>query len=491
MMLPNIGPYESIYPMRNTTRKVMVILWDPHYPGVVRPSRDEVEQAVFGPGRSVQNYFLENSGGTFTISSAGVYGWYEADHPLEWYDQPPYHDKMGAALRAANADVNFAQYETNHSGTLEPYDELCIVCAHPGGGATPGGLVRSGDREIHDLDGGPLVLDGVRIREGVEIGTGLPASPSAFIHELCHILLGLGDMYFTFFTSTGAGPYSVMDQHWTCPHIDPFQKLKLGWLHMLSVTRSGEYTVPDVETHHQVLLLLDDAGRGTDEYFIVENRWRGSSFDSVLPDQGIGVWHIMEDPRDYSHAPVPPFTDPEKWAQVKTQWPRSAIRMIRPVIRPPYDPARALWDESDPQTGYTLLSDDPDPSHPSLKWSDGTPSGFVLRFTAPSPTARVFVEVKILRLHPHSLSFPPIQIGSSLVETVEVHNGGDEPLAVTVAGPPAGSQFQWAPFSGTLAVAPPDPRHFSPHQIWADRGQSHRDEQCARDIPCLTDGEWI
>ncbi len=385
--------YQSIVPLVATCRRVLVILWDPHYPNVERPTEHQVEQAIFGSGRSARNYFAENSDSRFGIVSAGVFGWYEADHPLDWYDGSVKRDKCGAAIKAAARDVNFQQFDANHDGVITP-DELLVVFAHPGGGQYPGGLVRGGDgdRAIRDPDTGDyLKIGGVRlIRDAVEVDTGMPANPSAVIHELLHLFGGLGDMYFWFFTSTGAGPYSVMDQHWLSPHIDPFQKLKLGWLDLKPVTTPGWYSVPDVETRHEALFLTD-AARGLDEYFLVENRWPDGSFDSLLPDRGIAVWHIMENPADYSSTAVPPFTDAEQWALAKTQWPRSAIRMIRPVITPPYRPEKALWDGSDPETGYDLLSADPNPEHPSLKWGDGTPSGFELHFTAPAADGRVLV----------------------------------------------------------------------------------------------------
>ena len=45
-----------------------------------------------------------------------------------------------------------------------------------------------------------------------------------------------------------------------------------------------------------------------DEYFIVENRWGGTSYDKELPDLsgGLGIWHIMEDPVVYGSVAPPP-----------------------------------------------------------------------------------------------------------------------------------------------------------------------------------------
>ena len=52
--------------------------------------------------------------------------------------------------------------------------------------------------------------------------------------------------------------------------------------------------------------------------------------------------------------------------------------MLRPFLGP-IDDKIALRDGADPITGFDVLSDDPNPQHSSLKWADGTPSGFAIR----------------------------------------------------------------------------------------------------------------
>jgi hypothetical protein len=135
--------YQGIKRMRNTTRKVVAILWDPHYPGIAKPDRAVVVNALFGATNSVRDYFRENSAGAFSIRSAGVLGWYDADRPLNYYDNPDNpHDKAGAALRAADPDFDFSAYDDDDDGTLEPH-ELAIVFIHPG---------RADETLAHDTD---------------------------------------------------------------------------------------------------------------------------------------------------------------------------------------------------------------------------------------------------------------------------------------------------------------------------------------------------
>ncbi|HYY67638.1 MAG TPA: hypothetical protein VE572_04760 [Nitrososphaeraceae archaeon] len=139
-----------------------------------------------------------------------------------------------------------------------------------------------------------------------------------------------------------------------------------------------------------------DPRRGPEEYFIIENRWAGTSYDQQMADnRELGVWHIMERPEVYGSVPPPPNVRPEDWRTLApSDWGRRAIRMIRPILTGPSDDSRALWDGSDPQTGYDLLSNDPNPQHATLRWADGAPSGFALRsIPVAGPNMTVTVDV--------------------------------------------------------------------------------------------------
>jgi M6 family metalloprotease-like protein len=393
------APAFGISYQRHVARKVLVVLWQAKDQNDPRPTAPSVDAGMFGSGDSVRRYFEENSGGTFALGRAGTLGWYESDKPLSYYDNPDdRHDKMGAALLAADPDVDYRQYDTDRDGTLEP-SELGLVFAHPS--QNPGGLIRSGGRRIMHPDGGALVLDGVRITDGAELALGSPANHPVIAHELSHLLANLPDMYppnvrgesRQIFTPTRASKFSLMDNTYDPFHLDPLNKLKLGWARPRLIFRGGRYTLPDIETRRRVLVLVDPA-RGLDEYYLVENRLPGTGFDRNLPDRGLGVWHIMERQADWDAAPPPPTVSSADWAETAGQLGVRAIRMVRPVLTKPLDDSRALWDGSDPVTGYDLVSQDPDPLHPSLRWADRAPSGFALRAIGP-PGANVAVTIDV------------------------------------------------------------------------------------------------
>ncbi len=385
-------------------RKVLTILWDAGHPDQPpqRHTPETIRRTLFGADNSVLDLLLENSNDHLPIKDAGVHGWYQADKAWQHYwnescaTDPTDSDgdgwldghveKRTEAIRKADPAVDFAAFDVNRDRVLTP-DELGIVIVFPAtrpSGYTravvgrqyppPNGQCTSSPETLpHD----PLVVDGVTLTEAAEFYAGTDPSVSVPAHELSHLLLGTLDMYGDF--SSRAGIYSLMDESHSGTHLDPFHKLKLGWVNPQIIFRSGTYSLRAVQGSHDVWVLMDPA-RGTDEYFIIENRWRKpNSYDAVLPDDGgLAVWHVMENPAVYSSAPPPPFTDPAIWDFFKHDPGRRAVQMIRPVWSSPPDDAVGLWDDAQPGAGHDLLSVDPDPTHGSLLWADGTPSGFSL-----------------------------------------------------------------------------------------------------------------
>jgi M6 family metalloprotease-like protein len=250
---------------------------------------------------SVDEYFLENSGGRFTIESEGVLGWFDAHKPWAHYWGPPdqedlaedrngngrldpgedlnsngrldgpdrilqededtnqngrldydldgdgfingHVEKWAEAIGLADASgFDFAAQDANRNGVLEP-DELAILIVIPQD--APFGTFR-GPLGQEFPTPQPLVVDGVRIHVIVEAYIGQPPHLGLVAHELSHILLNTPDMYFWFFYPYASGAYSLMDQHGRHPHLDPFHKLRLGWIAPTVVTRSGKFTIREM-----------------------------------------------------------------------------------------------------------------------------------------------------------------------------------------------------------------------------------------------------
>jgi hypothetical protein len=245
----------------------------------------------------------------------------------------------------------------------------------------------------------------------VYMGSPVAAGMGTIAHELAHVLIGNADMYFDFPYPYAAGSLDLMDSgNYRIPptHMNPIAKLKYGWLRPKIIFRSGAYALDDIETDHVAWILMDPQ-RGTDEFFVVENRWPGNSSDQGMQDEGLAVWHFIADFQQYNDPIYKPRdvgdydvneNGVDDWTEI-TAWGRGAIRMIRSTRRPvssgfTIDDQAAMWDGADSTgaTSYDLLSQDPDIAHAELRWADGTPSGFrILNISPAGPQMMAVVEV--------------------------------------------------------------------------------------------------
>ena len=199
------------------------------------------------------------------------------------------------------------------------------------------------------------------------------------MHELCHLIFGTPDLYFEGHWPYAAAQYSLMDQAWG-QHLDAPEKLKLGWLDYKVVTSTGEYELANVETTSRALVVMNPQ-RGPGEYFLLENRWRGTSYDAILSQDGLAIWHVIEDPNVFnSVSPWPP-------TGAKNEWGRLGIRMIRQNGGNPMDDHHALF-----TTATTVVSDVTSPAR--LRWLHDRPSGISVKMlSGVGPTVKLRIEV--------------------------------------------------------------------------------------------------
>jgi M6 family metalloprotease-like protein len=385
-------PYKPANPVIGE-RKLLVILWDPHRPDHPAPNATVIEKLIFGPPPSASDYFSENSRGKFKLNLVAVLGWYDADKPASHYWAPAdtndsnndgwihgHVEKWAEAIRKADREINFSLYDQNKNGVISS-DELGILIVIPQNNSF--GTYRQLKGREYPV-GEPLVVDGVSLPVVAEAYIGKPPDLGVTTHEISHLFLDAPDMYFTFFYPYAAGEYSLMDVAKN-NHMDPYNKLRLGWIEPKVVLKSGEYKLCDIESTGDVILLYDK-NHSTKEYFLLENRQHGTYYDSKLPDTGLAIWHIIEEENVYSKLPAPSGVDAGKWTGVSAyDWGRRAIRMLRPAYGPPFDNTKALWDDSDLVTAGSI----------TLKWVDGKESGFIIKnLSSSSKEMKVWIEVK-------------------------------------------------------------------------------------------------
>lgn len=380
-------PFGDVRPVRGTL-PVLVVLLHANDPAD-KPTRTaaDIRNFFFGPRKSVSTYFNEVSYGTFNIKEAMVTNWLVAQ------DDPgtPGIDESSNAWVHAGADeatlrrkgawlirqvesmtsFRFKPYDKNGDGKVT-IDELAVIWIYSG--------VSGRGRETD-----PAVVKVPSLSQGVQLGllarTGDQSPWITSAHEMGHQILKLLDLYVDNSGYPGVGAGSLMcDDQSDGTHLDPWAKIKLGWLKPTVVTEDGWYDLADVESVPQALVLHDPA-RGAQDYFIVENRWPGQSHEDVLDTRGIAIWRISE--RDGTG-----------------DWARRTIDLIwagglppANQIKPGFCPRRAdaFFDGGRPGTAYGPTWN----STPGkLAWRDGTPSAISIWHIPPaSRLARVYVDI--------------------------------------------------------------------------------------------------
>lgn len=266
------------------------------------------ENLFFGPTPSVADYYSEVSYGAFTYMEAAVLDPGNDNAAPEWFKDPTYstadiagdvskqYAMVKWAIQQADADINFASYDSDNDGTVTN-EELTIYIVVTGQGGDSGGTAAW----AYHRHAGSVTCDGKTI-EGEYSITSEMNPVGTFAHELGHDL-GLPDLYDTTPSnnpdSEGIGHYGLMGSgSWCGPtHMTAWEKMQLGWIVPTVVPANGFYDIQDSETHADAYILRS-ASHSADEYFLVENRWRGTSYDSIvgregrLNDEGIIIYHI-------------------------------------------------------------------------------------------------------------------------------------------------------------------------------------------------------
>lgn len=365
-------PYGGVVPVHGE-RPLLVVLLDAASEPQTK-TQAQVRDLFFGPGDNVASYFAEVSHGAFTYREAFVTPWLIAqDDPRTPLDESsvnwthiggePYEQEKGNwVVRQVErmTAFRFADYDENEDGRVTP-DELAIVWVYRG--------TEGRERAVW-----PDVIDADRLPGGVLVEN-LPRGGDQndwplFAHELAHLNLGLADLYVDqAATYEGVGPFSLMCDGYAPTHLDPWAKMKLGWLVPRVVTADGWVALTDAETSlGGSAVILYDPNHGTQEYFLVENRWPGASMERNLGFAGLAVWHITE------------FGNPSRGED----WGRRTIHLVwaggppAPLV-PDACPSRsdALFDARDPARAYALT---PWSTPASLRWSDGSEASLSLWF---------------------------------------------------------------------------------------------------------------
>ncbi|MBK7874480.1 MAG: hypothetical protein IPJ77_01780 [Planctomycetes bacterium] len=389
------------------TRKVLTLIHRiPRVaPNDVIPTIPAVTDALYGAD-SMADYFAKVSGGRFGLVNAGVleydalksegHYWnhdaFDCGKPLADGYTGGHAERWAEVVQLAAADVDFASYDTDGDGILQPERELAVLIVVPQGGTA--GFTR----DLNALcTGAPIVVDGVVVPAISEWFTNAPdVNWEVPAHELAHLILGLTDLYANNFNfDTEVGSLSLMgDNLSTTSHLDAFHKLALGWATPRYAPVDGPYELGDVKESGEVLVLPRDADGDGMECFLLETRrtnFDHALYDEVIGANGVVVWHVVESAAQNSMPPG--CTTLAEWASVSGNG-RRALRVLRPGID------YAGGGASDWTSGsYDLLDDGR--SCPgamvvrnALEWADGSASGWNLIGFADAGPAKTFAVVR-------------------------------------------------------------------------------------------------
>ncbi|MGM0608471.1 MAG: M6 family metalloprotease domain-containing protein, partial [Candidatus Muiribacteriota bacterium] len=138
------------------------------------------------------------------------------------------------------------------------------------------------------------------------------SSLGVVVHELGHDIGNLPDLYDTKDepTNDGIGVWGVMGSGtWngmgnSPAHFTAWSKIHMGWITPLEITQNeNNVEIPSSSQQDSVIKVAQNPDNPT-EYFLVENRYKTSGFDSQNPANGLLIWHIdeaklnMADPTD-------------------------------------------------------------------------------------------------------------------------------------------------------------------------------------------------
>lgn len=256
----------------------------------------------YGMKGSVSDYFSAQSYGQFQLDF-DVVGPYRLPSTMKYYGGSlgDAHDRDSKAMivdavRAANPDVNFKDYDWDSDGYV---DQVFVIYA--GYGENYGASSDCIWPHESSIDGKGVMYDGVHLGtyacscelKGVS-GKQIDGIGAA-CHEFSHCL-GIADHYDTEGNNFGMGPWDLMcsgsyNDGSCCPAAyTSYERWMSGWLEPVEVSDLTEVKdmKPLVESP-EAYVLYNEANRN--EYYLLENRQK-VGFDEALYGHGLLVVHV-------------------------------------------------------------------------------------------------------------------------------------------------------------------------------------------------------
>ena len=286
-------------------------------------------------GISLKTYYRENSYGQMDVQPGPIGGvfprgntWIRAKKPMTYYGEgvrilERYRELVREACEAANAVVDFSQYDRDNDGIV---DHVFLI--HSGNDQASSGVIE--DIASLLIPAVNAVYDGVRVNTAAIVAEEPDFEHphlGIYFHEFFHDF-GAPDVYgFDFIIDardhkwglmSQFGPYQGPEELAVGNGLQPShiigylkwdfdarpQNGRLGWIQPVQITQNQKIDIPSFELGPKTnkLFKIDIHssapsvhGEAT-EFFLIENRNKtsGATFDTYLPESGILIWHIDE-----------------------------------------------------------------------------------------------------------------------------------------------------------------------------------------------------
>jgi|GEM_PF-3843626 len=243
----------------------------------------------------VASYYTENSYGKCTLQFTVSPTIYAMPNTMAYYGadgmdiDPDGYKVVEDAILIADADYDYNQYDlymVYHAGygqetspTESNTDDLWSM--------------RWTGMNISTADG-KTITTGTVVPEMERNGA---SALGVIAHELGHDLGDLPDLYDTDNSSDGIGKWGLMAYGtWlgngaTPAHFCGWSRIRMQWItpDVVSDNQTG-YSLSSISSNEAIVKVAQNG----QEYFLIENRYKTTGFDSALPGKGILITHIDE-----------------------------------------------------------------------------------------------------------------------------------------------------------------------------------------------------
>lgn len=264
---------------------------------------------------SVSDYFREQSYGKFELEF-DVVGPYDLSHEISYYgnnddnnDDVLPGEMITEAVKLADKDVNFADYDWNLDGEVDQVYILYAGYSEEQGAPSYNIYSHEWDLEsakhFNNGGNGSILLDNVWINtyacssELKDFRGKKMNGIGTICHEFSHCL-GLPDLYDTDNSSTfGMRSWSIMDygsyngdSHRPCGYTS-YERWQAGWLEPVELTTTTTVTdMKPITDTPEAYVIYNDANH--DEYYLLENR-QLTSWDDAGYGHGLLILHVDYD----------------------------------------------------------------------------------------------------------------------------------------------------------------------------------------------------